>query len=290
MRPGRRRQGQPLRVAVFASGTGGNLSAVMRLASCFPHLVNVSLVVSDRPECSAVGIAEEANLPVVARDFRTECGRATDCRTAEERALYAKRAEEFHDRIDAQLLQRERTDGELDLIVLSYARWIQGRLLKRFAGRMINQHPGDLTLLGPDRQRALVGNDPVREALLLEVSEVRTSTFFVDAGKDSGPLLCQGPSLSTTGFRPQRASADQLELEMKRESDWPSVVCAVTLLALDAVSVDAGRSMPDGSSGISISGVPMEFGGLQLPDGLDHPDTRIQRTSEALRASLACLE
>jgi len=229
-------------------------------------------------------------VPVVARDFRAECGRASDCHTAEERSLYAGRAEKFHDRIDAQLLEHEQTNGDLDLIVLSYARWIQGRLLRRFAGRMINQHPGDLTFLGPDRHRLLVGNDPVLEALLLEVSEVRTSTFFVDAGEDSGSLLCQGPTLSTTGFEPTRASADQLELEMKRESDWPSIVCAVTLLALESVSVDTGRSMPDRSSGISISGVPMEFGGLQLPDGLDHPDARLRRTSEALRASLACLE
>lgn len=283
------RRSQPLRVAVFASGTGGNLRAVMSLAAHRPDLVTVAAMVTDRPMCPAVSIADGTGIPVIARDFSAECGRASDCHSESQRLRYAQQAEAFHDRIDAQLLDLERASGALDLIVLSYSRWIHGRLLERFAGRMINQHPGDLAQLDGNGSRVLIGNDPVLAALKEGASRVRTSTFFVDAGKDSGPILCQGPALETAGIRSERGSADSLEQTMKRESDWPSVVCAVTLIAVNSVSIDAGRQMDDGGHGVAICGVPMPLEGLKLMEDLDHPDPRLRQVCEEVRESLECL-
>jgi folate-dependent phosphoribosylglycinamide formyltransferase PurN len=283
------RRPRPLRVAVFASGGGGNLRAVIRLAVHRPELVAVAAMVTDRPSCAAVGIADAARVPVIARDFDAECGRASDCHSESQRRDYAQRAEAFHDRIDAELLSLEGANGALDMIVLSYGRWIHGRLLNRFAGRMINQHPGDLTQLDNGGRRTLIGNDPVLAALLKGARRVRTSTFFVDAGRDSGPILCQGPAIATAGTTAERNGADRLEQTLKRESDWPSVVCAVTLIAVGAVSVDAGRRLEDGSSGIAIAGVPMPLGGFTLMDDLHHPDPRLRTVSEEVRASLECL-
>jgi len=276
-------------VAVFASGAGGNMGAVMRLASNRPDLVTMAAMVTDRPMCPAVSIAGGAGIPVIARDFRAECGRASDCRSEAQRLRYARRAEAFHDRVDAQLLDLERSSGALNLIVLSYGRWIQGRLLERFSGRMINQHPGDLARLDRDGGRALIGNDPVFAALKAGLDSVRTSTFFVDAGQDSGPILCQGPTLETAGIRAGRSGANRLEQAMKRQSDWPSVVCAVTLIAVSSVSIDAERLMEDGAHGISICGVPMPSGGLRLMDDLDHPDPRMRPACDEIRRSLECL-
>lgn len=286
---GRRRR--PVRVAVFASGSGGNLQAVMRLASWRPELIAVAVVVTDRPGCRAVSISEEAGIPVISRDFQAECGRASDCRTPAERLTYARRAEAFHDRTDEQLAQFEQSEGPVDLVVLSYGRWIHGRLLDRFAGRMINQHPGDLTLLNGDGNRILVGNDPVLAALSHGSPRVRTSTFLVDAGEDAGPVICQGPVVVSTGIEAKRDTADLLEQTMKRESDWPSVICAVTLIAEGAVSVDRDRLLKDGSHGISVCGVPMGLGGLKLMEGLDHPDPMMQQICEMVRESVeSCAE
>jgi folate-dependent phosphoribosylglycinamide formyltransferase PurN len=286
---GRRRR--PLRVAVFASGSGGNLRAVMRLASWRPELIAVAVVVTDHPGCAAVSISEEAGIHVISRDFQAECGRASDCRTPAERLAYAQRAEAFHDRIDGRLAQFEQSDGPVDLVVLSYGRWIHGRLLDRFAGRMINQHPGDLTRLNSDGNRILVGNDPVLAALRHGMSRVRTSTFFVDAGEDAGPVICQGPAVVSTGIEAKRDSADHLEQTMKRESDWPSVICAVTLIAEGAVSVDQDRSLEDGSHGISVCGVPMDLGGLKLTEDLDRPDPMVRQICGAVREAVeSCAE
>jgi phosphoribosylglycinamide formyltransferase-1 len=274
---------------VFASGAGGNLRAVMGLAAHRPDLITVAAMVTDRPRCAAASIADGAGIPVIARDFRAECGRASDCRSESQRLHYTQQAEAFHDRIDAQLLDLERANGALDLIVLSYGRWIHGRLLQRFAGRMINQHPGDLAQLDEFGRRALIGNDPVLAALRGGARRVRTSTFFVDAGQDSGPILCQGPVVETAGIRRERGSADSLELTMKRESDWPSVICAVTLIALNSVSINFDRRMDDGSHGVAICGVPMALGGLKLMEELDRPDPRMRQVSEEVSESLNCL-
>jgi len=280
-------RGRPLRVAVFASGSGGNLSAVLRLAGWRPELIEVVVVVTDRPGCGAVAISEEAEIPVISRDFRAECGRASDCQTRLERLAYSRRAEGFHDQIDDQLATFEQSEGSIDLVVLSYSRWIHGRLLDRFAGRMINQHPADLTLLDSQGRRILVGNDPVLAALRLGMPRVRTSTFLVDSGEDSGPIICQGPALVTAGVKGERDSADQLETRLKRISDWPSIICAITLVAEGAIKIDPDRHLEDGSCGVSVCDVPMSLGGLKLMEDIDHPDVRMWRIYKAVLEAVA---
>lgn len=259
----------------------------MRLAGWRPELIDVAVVVTDRPGCGAVVIAEDAEIPVISRDFRAECGRAPDCQARIERLAYRRRAEDFHDRIDDQLATFEQSEGSIDLVVLSYRRWIHGRLLARFAGRMINQHPGDLTLLNGQGRRILVGNDPVLAALRLGVPRVRTSTFLVDAGEDSGPIICQGPNLGTAGLEAARDSADQLENRLKRKSDWPSIICAITLIAEGSLAVDYDRQLEDGSDGVSVYGVPMGLGGLKLMEDVDHPDPRMTGICETVLESVA---
>lgn len=254
---------RPMRVAVFASGGGGNLVAALDLASRRPDVVQVAVVVSDRPTAAAVGIARDRGLPVIARDFTEVCGRASAARTDAERAAYRERAERFHDGIDGELRRFEATAGPLELVVLAYARWIHGTLLERFAGRMVNQHPADLTFLGADGRRVLTGNDPVRAALARGHDAVRTSTFLVDEGEDTGGVLAQGPWVPTGRREASRAAADELEREQKRLSDWPALACALCAIAGGALAAD-GRIGPDGSLLFSLAGRPLAFGGVDV--------------------------
>ena len=281
-------ESRPMRIAVFASGSGGNLAAAMILARYRPDLGRVVVVVSDRPGCRAVSVAACAGIPTISRDCRAECGRASECRNKEETLAYADRVERFHDRIDSELARFELVEGPIDLVVLSYGRLIRGRLLDRFTGRMINQHPGDLTTLDETGNRILVGNDPVLAALRLGAVQVRTSTFFVDGGEDTGPIISQGPALQATGIPPRRKSADCLERMMKRGSDWPSLVCALILIAEGAVSVDPVERMEDGSHRILVRGMPMELGGLKLMEGLDRPEKGVNQICDTVRSAIEC--
>lgn len=254
----------PMRVAVLASGSGGNLGAVSRLAERRPDLIDLALVASDRPSCAAVTFARERGLPVIAREFRRACGRASDASTPAEQEAYAARARRFHDLMDDDIDRFERDHGRLDLIVLAYGRWIHGRLLQRWEGRMINQHPADLSILDARGRRALTGNNPVLAALRLGVEHVRTSTFLVDEGQDTGGIVCQGPPVSTAGFDATQRDADALELVQKRQSDWPSLICALVTIARGVIALDASRRGPDDSPCFRFLGSELPFGGLDV--------------------------
>jgi len=255
---------RPMRVCVFASGTGGNLRTVLQLVARRPELLELALVVSDRPGCDAVAIARTYGVETIARDFAAACGRASDARTARERAVYAACARRFHDAIDDELRAFERRTRPLDLIVLAYRRWIHGRLLARFEGRIVNQHPGDLRALDEDGRRVLVGNNPVLAALRLGHPRVRTTTFVVDEGHDAGGIVCQGPWVSTVGHRPIQSDADRLEQVQKRVSDRPALICALTAIGSGTLALDPGRRGPDGSPSLVLDGVPLPFGGIDL--------------------------
>jgi len=256
--------GRPMRVGVFVSGTGGNLRTTLHLGARRPELLEVALVVSDRPDCTAVAIAREHHVPTIARDFAAMCGRASAARGATERAAYAARARRFHDLLDDELRAFERRTRPLDLLVLAYRRWIHGRLLTRFAGRIVNQHPGDLRALDASGSRLLRGSNPVLAALRLGHARVRTSTFMVDEGHDAGGIVCQGPWVSATGHRPTQADADRLEQLQKRASDRPALICALTAIGSGRVALDHARRAPDGSPCLTLDGLPLPFGGIDL--------------------------
>lgn len=210
-------------------------------------------------------------MPVLAQDFARACGRASDAHDDAQRAAYALRARRFHDRLEHEIGRFERAEGELDLVVLSYGRWIHGRLLERFRDRMLNQHPGDLCALDGGGRRLLTGNDPVLAALRLGHRRIRTTTFLVDEGHDTGAIVCQGPWVPASGPRATRADADRLEQRQKRESDRASLVCALVAVALGALRRDPDRRALDGSSCFRLEDVALPFGGIDLDqDDGDH--------------------
>lgn len=271
---------RPLNVGVLVSGTGGNLGTVIEFAVRRPDLVSAGLVATDRPGCAAAELARSRGLPVLGRDFTAACGRASEAVTERDRIRYAHAAEAFHDELDDAIRDHERRNGALDLLVLAYSRWVHGRLLRRFSGRMINQHPADLTLLDPSGRRVLVGNNPVLKAIELGETRTRTSTFLVDAGHDTGAIVCQGPWVDAQVDELSQSDADQVEALQKRLSDRPALVCALTLFAFGMLAVDADAVAPDGSALLRIAGRRMPFGGIDLARDLEHLPAAVRAVLE----------
>ena len=250
------------RLAVFASGYGANLATCLRLAHRRPDLLSVAMLVTDSPGCRATQLARAAGVPVLERPFVAEVGRASDCRDEADRTAYALRARRFHDAISATLADVERRDGAFDALVFAYRRWVHGALLDRFRGRILNQHPGDLTVLDANGRRALVGNDPVRLALRLGLPEVRTTTFLVDDGHDEGSILAQGPAVSTAGYVATPESATELEHRQKVVSDPASLTCALLAFLGAEVRYAEAHTHADGSRALLLDGVPLPHGGI----------------------------
>ncbi len=155
-----------LRIAVFASGRGTNLQAIIDAAQTqggpLAGLVEIALVVSDRKSAFALERARAHGIkPVVLRPRD-----------------YADRP--AHDRAVADLLQAER----INLICLAgYMRLFGAEFIAAHAGRMINIHPALLP--------AFPGLDVQRKALEHGVKVSGCTVHFVDEGMDTGPIIVQ---------------------------------------------------------------------------------------------------
>ncbi|MBT0770051.1 hypothetical protein KIH74_14020 [Kineosporia sp. J2-2] len=259
---------RPLRIAVLVSSTGANLGTLCRLAAQRPDVVRVVLVASDRRNAPALDVARAQGIPAWPGDFTAQCGSWAQCRSHGERAAYRRQARAFHDRLTDRLEEFGDREGEIDLVVLAYHRWIHGRLLETFAGRVINQHPGDLTRLSRSGERQLIGLDPVGCALRAGADATRTSTFLVDDSHDGGAVLVQGPLTPYRGPRPVTdADVVRHELRQKEVSDRPALRAAVLGLAEGRFALDPVARHRDGSTVVHLDGRPTALGGLRLAAG-----------------------
>jgi phosphoribosylglycinamide formyltransferase-1 len=172
------------RLVVLASGSGTNLQAIIdRLhrravaesgdASAMPAgkspstvvpVIEVALVVSDRPGAGALERARAAGIPSVvlpAGDFTT--------RGEHDRALIATV-----------------TEARPDLVVLAgYMRLMAPEFVQAFPWRVINLHPALLP--------AFPGTTSIGDALKHGVKVTGVTVHFVDEGLDTGAIISQEP-------------------------------------------------------------------------------------------------
>jgi folate-dependent phosphoribosylglycinamide formyltransferase PurN len=255
----------PLRIGVLVSATGANLSTLLGMRDARPDEFEVCLVASHGERVRALHVARQAGVEAWTGDFDRHCGTASAARDAEARARYRARAREWHDGLAARLADWERRNGELDLVVLAYHRWIEGRLLEQYRGRMINQHPADLSVLTDRGVRAFTGKDPVRLAMAAGRPATRTSCFLVDETQDGGAVLAMGPEVPVEERRPTVEDAWQQELAQKSRSDRPCLQWTVRAFAAGRLALGEGTH-PDGSRVVLVDGRPTPLGGRRLTE------------------------
>lgn len=163
--------GRTARIAVFASGRGSNLEALMAAFPPAPKVAEpdadtagaaaeacVALVVCDRAEAGALGLARAAGVPAVHLPF----GRDRDGFEA--------------------AAQRELERHGIDLIALAgFMRILSPGFAATWRGRLLNVHPSLLP--------SFPGLHAVRQALAAGVDRSGCTVHFVDAGVDTGPAI-----------------------------------------------------------------------------------------------------
>jgi phosphoribosylglycinamide formyltransferase-1 len=148
------------RVAIFASGEGTNLQALVDHPVVGPC---VRLALSDRPDARALERARSAGVEAVAVE-----------RAGVEREVWDGRVD---------LLLNER---RIDLVVLAGFRRLLGpAFVASRKGRIVNVHPSLLP--------AFPGLHALRDALAAGVRETGVTVHLVDEGVDTGPVLAQRP-------------------------------------------------------------------------------------------------
>ena len=146
------------RIIVLASGTGSLFRSLLgsQVSDC------IAALITDVPNCGAVGIAQEAGIPVISVPL-TE---------------YSSRVE-----WDQALLDRV-NELEPDLLVTAgFMRILSETFVESYPNRIVNSHPALLPLFP--------GAHAVRDALAANVTTTGCTIHFVDAGVDTGPIIAQ---------------------------------------------------------------------------------------------------
>lgn len=151
-----------MKIAVFASGNGSNVQALLDNIQSGELLVEIACLITDRPKAFVVERAQAANIPVYAATLK-----AFESREAWEEAVVAY-LEPY----------------TVDYIVLAgFMRILKKPLLSAYPNRIINIHPSYLP--------AFPGKNGIKDAYEAGVSETGVTVFYVDEGIDTGKMLAQ---------------------------------------------------------------------------------------------------
>ena len=149
-------------IAVFISGSGTNLQAIIDKVQARELDVNLRLVVSDKLNAYGLVRAHDAGIETVVQE---------------------KVKGESRSEYDARLLGTL-IGYDLDLIVLSgFMRILTPEFVNHYAGKIINIHPSLLP--------KYPGLDTHRRAIEAGDKEHGTTVHFVTAELDAGPIIAQ---------------------------------------------------------------------------------------------------
>lgn len=158
----------PLQLAVFASGSGSNLEAILRaIENGSLANVHVAAVISNNANAKALTRAQSRNIPTAVLSP----------------AEYPSEVE-YLEALDAIL-----NEQKINFIALAgYLKKIPLPLVKRFNGRMLNIHPSLLPAFGGP---GMYGAKIHRAAIERGVRWSGVTVHFVDEDYDTGPILLQ---------------------------------------------------------------------------------------------------
>ena len=258
------RNGEPMRVACFMSGSGTNAKKIIERSREPGSGYRVTLVFTDVRDDR---LRKDGGKMCRARDISEEHGIAYEC--VDIRDFYRSRGVKRTDlslrpEFDRMVVEAIKPHG-IDVIALAgYMSITTEPLLERYSGRILNVHPADLSIMEGD-DRKYVGIHVVRDAILAGETELRASTHVGREKVDYGEILVISepvPVELPEGVGPEELEASKELLEkvvehhqskLKERGDW--VIYPLTLRM-----IAAGRFALDGEGGVYLDGEPRPNG------------------------------
>jgi len=152
-----------MNIAVFCSGFGSNLQAIIKAVKKGKIKANLSLVLSDNKQAYALKRAKRASIKTIVID-----------------PAPFKSREDF-DREVIKFLEQEK----IDIIVLAgFMRIISPVLISRYPNKILNIHPALLP--------SFKGTHSIKEAFEYGLKITGVTVHFVDDKMDHGPIILQG--------------------------------------------------------------------------------------------------
>ncbi|MDD5449144.1 MAG: phosphoribosylglycinamide formyltransferase [Candidatus Omnitrophica bacterium] len=149
-------------IAVFCSGNGTNLQAIVDAVESGYIKANMALMVCDNPSAYALKRAKKAGIEIfllTPKGFKTR--------------------EEYDRGVIKKL-----TEKKIDLVVLAgFMRLLSPYFIKKYKDKILNIHPALLP--------SFKGTQGIKDALDYGVKVTGPSVHFVEEGLDSGPIILQ---------------------------------------------------------------------------------------------------
>lgn len=178
---------QPLRLAVFVSGRGSNLRAIVNAVSRGTLHAQIVLVLSSTLDAPALDFAKEHKI----RRIFPGTGKGLTDRTA--------------------TILGALSDAEADFIALAgYMKLVEPEVVAAYRNRIVNIHPALLPAFGG---KGMYGHH-VHEAVLASGAKLSGATVhLVDEAYDRGPIVAQRAVPVLAGDTPDTLAARVLQVE-----------------------------------------------------------------------------
>ena len=199
-----------MRIAVFVSGGGTNLQAIIdKIKDGYLSDIDIGLVLSSSPDAYALTRAQDNNIPAVVM-------RSRDYPSVEE--------------WDSDVLKAVEEAG-CELIVLAgYLSLLGPKTVKKFSNRIINIHPA---LIPAFCGEGMYGIRPHVAALERGVKVSGATVHFVNEEYDSGPIILQ----KTVDVLPDD-TPEVLQQRIMKECEQVILPKAIRLIADGQVTIE----------------------------------------------------
>lgn len=149
-------------IAVFISGSGTNLQALIDWEKQGKLLAKIKLVVSNKADAYGLERAQKSGIETLVLSHK-------DYTTREE-----------HEAV----IEKQLSENQIELIVLAgYMRLLSSSFVKKWSHKIINLHPSLLP--------SFTGINAIEQAFSYGVKITGVSTIFVDEGVDTGLIILQ---------------------------------------------------------------------------------------------------
>ncbi|MBU1062015.1 MAG: phosphoribosylglycinamide formyltransferase [Candidatus Omnitrophica bacterium] len=153
-----------MNIAVFCSGSGTNLQAIIDAEKRGHIKAVIKIVVSDVSDCYALIRAKKAGIKIL---------------------LVEKGNFKSKDEFDRYILDNLKNE-KIDLIVLAgYMRLLTGAFINKYKNKILNIHPALLP--------SFRGTHGIRDAFSYGVKVTGPTVHFVTEDMDTGPIVLQAP-------------------------------------------------------------------------------------------------
>ncbi|OGO78356.1 MAG: phosphoribosylglycinamide formyltransferase [Clostridiales bacterium GWB2_37_7] len=180
-----------LKIAVFVSGSGSNLQALIDAVNAGIIKGQIEIVISDRPDAYALQRAEEQGIPALCID---------------------KKARRDEASFGLQLMSCL-ASVKPDLIILAgFLSILPSKFVEEYQGKIINIHP---SLIPAFCGKGYYGEKVHRGVIEYGVKISGATVHFVDENTDTGPIILQQAVEVTADDTPETLAKKILPIEHK---------------------------------------------------------------------------